>query len=177
MTSSLMQSACRVSLAPAREGFRCIASCLPRTGSPIILQFCHHKTCQHSSEQRKLTRTLTLWRLHLDDTSAPPTCLSLRVCSAPRSMPSHHTYVLTLKITHTTHCASWLTRTTDWTTSHTPLQTCDNWLTAHWGLAAGKEHMLYLPNSRGLYSTLWMWYRQLVSLFEWIKTFIAAKWS
>ncbi len=79
-----------------------------------------------------------------------------------------HTFTLIHKITHRTHCACWLTGTTDCSTSQTPFQTRDNWMTADWGLVAGREHMLYLPTSRGLPSTLWMWYGQLWSLFEWI---------
>lgn len=33
-------------------------------GGPVALQSCHHKTCRHSSERRKMTWPLTLWRLH-----------------------------------------------------------------------------------------------------------------
>lgn len=126
-------------------------------GGPVALQSCHHKTCRHSSERRKMTWPLTLWRLHLEDTSLPPPCLYLEVCSASHSLPWHidvcaHTH------THAAHSACWLTRTTDCSTSQTPFQICGNWLTTCWGLAAGRQHMLYLPTSRGLPSTLCMWY-------------------
>lgn len=58
-------------------------------GGPVALQSCHHKTCRHSSERRKMTWPLTLWRLHLEDTSLPPPCLYLEVCSASHSLPWH----------------------------------------------------------------------------------------
>lgn len=126
-------------------------------GGPVALQSCHHKTCRHSSERRKMTWPLTLWRLHLEDTSLPPPCLYLEVCSASHSLP-WHIDVCAYTHTHAAHSACWLTRTTDCSTSQTPFQICGNWLTACWGLAAGRQHMLYLPTSRGLPSTLCMWY-------------------
>lgn len=126
-------------------------------GGPVALQSCHHKTCRHSSERRKMTWPLTLWRLHLEDTSLPPPCLYLEVCSASHSLP-WHIDVCACTHTHAAHSACWLTRTTDCSTSQTPFQICGNWLTACWGLAAGRQHMLYLPTSRGLPSTLCMWY-------------------
>ena len=145
MTSPLMWSACRVYSASARAGFRRIASCLPRFGNPITLQSCHRKTCQDSSEQRKLTQTLTLWRLHLEGTSAPPTCLCLRVFSItqPAIKPARtHTQETTLQ----TLCAHWLAATTDCSTSQTPFQTQDNWLTAHWvRVAARNTCFIYQP--------------------------------
>ena len=87
------------------------------------------KTRRHPSGRRKLTRTLTPWRLHLEDTSAPPARLSRRVRSASRSLSSHthtHARTLTHEITHRTHCAQWLTGAADCSTSQTPFQTRDN---------------------------------------------------
>ena len=152
MTSALMRSACGIYSGTAGDGFRRTTSCLPHTGSPITLQSSHRKTCQHSSKHRKMTRPLTPWRLHLEDTSAPLRLSLLKIVLSvtQRAVANTRTqaYAHTQNHTHKTHCARWLTGTADCSTSQTPFQTGDNWLTAHRGLVAGREHVLYLPTGR-----------------------------
>lgn len=153
MTCSLMYSACGVYTATTGERFRRIPSCLPHTGSPITLQSRHHRTCQHSSEHRKLTRTLTPWRLHLEDTSVPPTshprrCLSLRVCSASRGLPSQtHRHTCSHTRLHTKP-----TVLTDWQELQTVRlhrlhfkPTTTDWQPAEGWLLAGNTCFIYQP--------------------------------
>lgn len=127
-------------------------------GGPVALQSCHHKTCRHSSERRKMTWPLTLWRLHPGRHVVTPSLSLPRSVFSITQLAMTHRRVRAHTHTHAAHSTCWLTRTTDCSTSQTPFQICGNWLTACWGLAAGRQHMLYLPTSRGLPSTLCMWY-------------------
>lgn len=157
-----MTSACRVYSSTAGEGFKCISFPAWRPSRTAILS---------PQDVPAFIRTP-----QNDVTSDPVTPPSGRhvvtpSLSLPRSVFSitqlamTHRRVRAHTHTHAAHSACWLTRTTDCSTSQTPFQICGNWLTACWGLAAGRQHMLYLPTSRGLPSTLCMWYGQPWSLF------------
>lgn len=145
MTSSLMYSACGVYSASAGVRLKRI---LPCNGKP------NHTAILSPQDVPVFIRTP-----QTDVNSDPVTRPSGRHVSTPRvhsawHLRGAHTHMFTHKITHKTHCVCWLTGTTDCSTSQTPFQTRDNWLTARGGLAAGREHRLYLPTSRGLPSTL-----------------------
>lgn len=119
----------------------------PVAGARRLVTTRHATVHQNASNWRDLwPHDASIWKRR----QHPFACLTLRVCSPSHSLASQtHTHTLAHRITHETHCARWLTGTTDCSTSQTPFQTCDNWLTAHWGLLTGREHMLYLPTSRG----------------------------
>lgn len=125
-------------------GLRRILSLLPCTASSFAPQSCQHETRQHSSESRGLTRTLTLWRLDLEDTSAP------RLLPHTSCVWHHTPFHLCLTGTHRAHCVSWLTGSADRWTSQASFQTRDRKPAVHWWLFAGRKDMLYLPSSKGV---------------------------
>lgn len=128
------------------------ASCCPV--QPRRTQPCQRETSQHPSESDGLTRTLTLWRLHLEDTSAhpPPTpafplpCLDssppVSVCLVSRSSPSLPPR------THTEPAVrvGWLTGTAGQRTSQASFQKCDR--TAAGPPTAGEDMRVGLPHQR-----------------------------
>lgn len=92
------------------------ASC--RSGlsaQPGRTQPCQHETRRHPSESDRLMRTLTLWRVHLEDTSAPPPsrrhppALPLLVASCERVFSITRLSISTTSHAHRARCASGLT--------------------------------------------------------------------
>lgn len=128
-------------------GLRHILSLLPRTASSVAPQSCQHETRRHSLESRGLTRTLTPWRLHLEDTSAPLTLPHTSVFSITR---------LSISVSHArTEPTVWA----DWqevqTVRHHRLHfrcvTGNREFTDGW-LLAGKTCFIYHPEGRHLLS-------------------------
>lgn len=115
-------------------------------GGPVALQSCHHKTCRHSSERRKMTWPPTLWRLHLEDTSLPPPCLYLEVCSASHSLPWH------IDVCARTHTHMQPTAPADWQELQTVQlhrlhfrSAATDWQPAEGWLLAGNTCFIYQP--------------------------------
>lgn len=114
-------------------------------GGPVALQSCHHKTCRHSSERRKMTWPLTLWCLHPGRHVVTPSL------SLPRSVFS----ITQLAMTHRrvrAHTHTQPTAPADWQELQTVQlhrlhfrSAATDWQPAEGWLLAGNTCFIYQP--------------------------------